>query len=129
MWTITFDPTLTGGTPTNLVSSGYAPGKATYAWPGGSRMSGVTIAVTTAQKGTAKAPLASTGLKVTDKVVEESEGCCSVTANEIVWDVGCRYPLLTGVDSAAVTASYKKWLSVVSDPKFLDAILDGTLPQ
>lgn len=129
MWTVTLDPTLSGGTPTNLSSSGFAPGKAMYTWPGGSRLEGVSITLTSSQKGSASAPVASTGVKVIDKIIDSSESCCSVTANQIVWDVGVRYPLLSGVDAAAVTASYKKWLAVVSDAEFLTAILDGTFPQ
>jgi len=129
MWTVTLEPTLSGGTSTDLTSSGFAPGKAMYTWPGGSRLEGISITLTASQKGTPASPVASTGLKMVDKIIDSSESCCSVSANQIVWDVGVRYPLLTGVDEDAVTESYKKWLAVVSDAEFLTAILNGTFPQ
>lgn len=127
-FTVKVEPTLTGGTDVNLLANGVTASKGAYVFPGGSRLERTSVDVTVGQKGTKAAPLASTGLRVVDTVVTESETCCSVAADQITHDYGVRYPLMSGITAAVAEASLDRYLAVVNSAAFRAAYLNGILP-
>lgn len=125
-FSVKVEPTLTGGTDVDLVPSGTGTGK--YVYPGGSRLERTAVDLVVSQKGNAARPVASTGLRVTDTHVAESEGCCSVAADQTVFDLGIRYPLMSGLTDVEVGAALDRFLAVVNSAGFRASVLTGILP-
>lgn len=125
-FTVIVAPTLTGGTSVTLVPTGNGTGK--YVYPGGTRLERTEVELFVQQKGTSAKPVASTGLRLTDRKVSESEGCCSVAADTIAFNLGVLYPLMSGIEALDVEGALDRFLAVVNSDEFKAAIMNGVLP-
>lgn len=125
---VLYKPTLTGGTEVELSTTGMVGGKASYAFPGGDRLNGAHLSITTSTKGSKAAPVASTGVHLTDTRVTESEACCSVSAPTVVFDTGVRFGALDGLTTSQITDSVDRFRAVINSQEFLTAVLTGAIP-
>lgn len=88
--------TLTGGATTVASPAGIQPGRSQFVLPTHSRLTPQTIDFTSStpvirdanKPGTARA-----GAKITIGNSEESEGCCTVVAGTVIFDIGLRWDL------------------------------------
>lgn len=126
-WTVKPDATLTGGTATDLVTSGFTPNSGSYSYPGSGRAVGTRVKVTLSTKGSKANPIENTGVKVDHSFVLEKEGCCTAGMSQLVFDLGVRQ--IGTPDDTETDKAIARFRAVVNSSEFEAMVKSGTLPQ
>lgn len=120
--------TMTGGSTVALTLSGITPNKASFTAPSHTRLSPRTVDVFfTPSETTAKDPgVARAGMKIyfADRTVEE--GCCTVAAGSVIFDVSARWSL--NQPETLVDDALEYLQSATFAAAFKDALVKGILP-
>lgn len=124
---VTIGATLTGGSTVALSPAGISPGKSVFVTPSHSRLEPETVEFTVSQTGSANAPQAKTGLKISFASRVDEEGCCTVKAGAVVVDLGVRWDLSQPDTLADDVIAMLKGL--VYTTSFADAVKKGILPN
>lgn len=129
MWTITKDPTMTGGTAVNLKGAGWNNGTSTFVPPDATRLSPTLIKIGTSGGNVLaqEVGIAKTSLQVSKASRGDDAECCTARPGSVVFDLGVRWNLNQPQSEAEDALSI--FLAVVNSDEFRDAIVNGLLPQ
>lgn len=127
MYSITLNPTLSGGTAVLLKPSGVTAGKSAFVTPSSTRLAPRSVEMTASGSASGDNPIGRTGVKITfaDRTVEE--GCCTVREGAVIVDLGVRWSL--NQPEALATSAIAHLRAIVNSAEFESAVLTGVLPQ
>ncbi|DAD50914.1 coat protein [ssRNA phage SRR5467091_9] len=125
---VTIGASLTGGSSVALSPAGVTPGRSTYVAPGHTRLEPKTVEFySSAPVTTAANPgVARSGMKISLASRTSEEGCCTVQAGFVAFDIGFRWHL--NQPESLVDDAIEYLQGLVFTAGFANAMKAGILP-